>query len=172
MWISFFPSFATSRSTAQRPQSAEWPRNFSAQNCVGKMERLPTLFTLAGVPQILEFFFFQGCTHSLWKFPGQGWNQSCSCQPMLQPQQCGIQLTPQFMATSDPPPTEQSQGWNPCPHGYQSDSFPLSHDGNCRYYRFCSQVLVPDFSGTLGKFFPKFSNQNQDDGGVSVMVQT
>ena len=38
--------------------------------------------------------------------------------------------TPQFMATPNPRPTEQGQGSNLHPHGYQSDSFPLSHDGN------------------------------------------
>ena len=36
------------------------------------------------------FFFFQGCTCGIWKFPGQRVNHSCSCQPMPQPQQCGI----------------------------------------------------------------------------------
>ena len=40
----------------------------------------------------LTFFFlsFSGCTHSTWRFPGQGSNQSCSCWPMPQPQQCQI----------------------------------------------------------------------------------
>ena len=28
------------------------------------------------------FFFFNGCTHSIWKFPGQGLNLSCSCYNM------------------------------------------------------------------------------------------
>ena len=37
----------------------------------------------------LFFFFFclfQDCTHSIWRFPGQGLHQSCSCQPIPQPQ--------------------------------------------------------------------------------------
>ena len=44
-------------------------------------------------------------------------------QPRLRP-------IPQFMATPDPPPTEQGQGSNPHPHGCQSDSFQLYHNGN------------------------------------------
>ena len=55
------------------------------------------------------FFFlsFQGCTHSLWKFPGQGLNYNYTCQPMLQTQQYQIQASSatcilQLMATLDP----------------------------------------------------------------------
>ena len=35
------------------------------------------------------FFFLscEGCTHGIWKFPGQGSNQSYSSQPTPQPQQ-------------------------------------------------------------------------------------
>ena len=33
-------------------------------------------------------------------------------------------------ATWDPQPTKRGQGLNPHPHGSESDSFPLSHDGN------------------------------------------
>ena len=29
-------------------------------------------------------FYFGGRTYGIWKFPGQGLNQSCSCQPMPQ----------------------------------------------------------------------------------------
>ena len=38
-----------------------------------------------------------------------------------------------FMATSDPYPTEQGQGSNVCPHGCESDSFPLSHVRNFQH---------------------------------------
>ena len=41
-----------------------------------------------------------------------------------------LQPVPQFMAMQDPQPTEQGQGLNLCPPGYQSDTFPLSHDRN------------------------------------------
>ena len=47
------------------------------------------------------FFFlsFQGCTLSMWKFPGQGSNWSCSCRPTPQLQHCWItgQFQPQFL---------------------------------------------------------------------------
>ena len=38
----------------------------------------------------LLFFAFQGSTCSIWRFPGEGSNRSCSCQPTPQPQQHGI----------------------------------------------------------------------------------
>ena len=37
-------------------------------------------------------FFFQGRTHCIWKFPGQGWNWSCKCWPTPQPQQRQIRV--------------------------------------------------------------------------------
>ena len=43
------------------------------------------------------------------------------------PEPC-LRPTPQFMATPDHQPTERGQGLNMHPHGYQSDSFPLSHN--------------------------------------------
>ena len=52
------------------------------------------------------FFFFQGLTCSIWRFPGQGQIRSSSCQPTPQPQQntgsepC-LRPTPQLMATPD-----------------------------------------------------------------------
>ena len=36
-------------------------------------------------------FFFKSHAHNIWKFPGEGSNQSCSCWPMPQAQQCQIQ---------------------------------------------------------------------------------
>ena len=41
-----------------------------------------------------------------------------------------LKTTPQLTAMLDPQPTEQSQGSNLHPHGYQLDSLSLSHDGN------------------------------------------
>ena len=37
------------------------------------------------------FLSFQGCTCDIWRFPGQESKKSCSCRPILQPQQLGIQ---------------------------------------------------------------------------------
>ena len=42
------------------------------------------------ITELQYFFSFYGYTHSIWKFPGQGSNQSCSCRPMPQPWQRGI----------------------------------------------------------------------------------
>ena len=39
---------------------------------------------------IIFFFAFQGHTCSIWKFLGQGSNQSCSCRPTPEPQQSRI----------------------------------------------------------------------------------
>ena len=36
-------------------------------------------------------FNLYGHTYIMWKLPDSGWNMNCSCQPMPQPQQCGIQ---------------------------------------------------------------------------------
>ena len=44
------------------------------------------------------FFFILGPPYSIWKFPDQGSNQSCSCGPIPQPQQPTLQLA----ATLDP----------------------------------------------------------------------
>ena len=41
-----------------------------------------------------------------------------------------LQPTPQLMTTPDPSPTEWGQGLNSQPHGSQSKSFLLNHDGN------------------------------------------
>ena len=42
------------------------------------------LMVLAGDPfnQVNSFFFFFGCTHGIWRFPGQGLNLSCSCNQL------------------------------------------------------------------------------------------
>ena len=55
--------------------------------------------------------------------------------------------TPELTATQDPQPTEGGQGSNPHPYGYQSDLFPLRHNGNSQNYCFYKPQLaltVPD----------------------------
>ena len=39
---------------------------------------------------IIIFLSFQGCTHGIWRFSGQGSNWSYSCRPTPQLQQCRI----------------------------------------------------------------------------------
>ena len=41
-----------------------------------------------------------------------------------------LRSTAQLVAMSDLQPTEQGQGLNPHPQGFQLDSFPLCHKGN------------------------------------------
>ena len=43
-----------------------------------------------------------------------------------------LRPTPQLRATLDPSPTERGQGSNLRSHGYASDLFPLSRDGNSK----------------------------------------
>ena len=80
----------------------------------------------------LTNFFFQGCAHGVWKFPGQGSNWSYSCRPILR-----------LIATPDPWPTERGQASNLHPHGYQLALFLLHHNGNsqifCFFYFFMIQ---------------------------------
>ena len=100
---------------------------------------------LVNCSQSVLFFFFQGHTDGIWKFP-QAKGQIVAIASSLHHShsQAGSQLclrpTPQLTATPDPQPTEQrGQGSNLHPHGYQSDSFLLSH--NWKSQSTCSSVL-------------------------------
>ena len=76
---------------------------------------------------IVVVLFCQGHTCGIWRFPGQGWNQKLQLLASI-----AATATPELTAMPDPWPAERGQGSNPCPHGYQSDSFLLSHDRNSR----------------------------------------
>ena len=41
-----------------------------------------------------------------------------------------LRPTPELTETPDRKPTERGQGWNPHPHGYESGSLILCHNGN------------------------------------------
>ena len=71
-------------------------------------------------------FVFQGHTCGIWKFPGQGWNQSCNCQPTPQLQQCGI-LNP---LSKD---RDTSQVCNPLSHNRNSLSCTYTECGIKKY---------------------------------------
>ena len=59
--------------------------------CICNIQDLLTFFVICVRIYLLFFFLsFQGCTCSICKFPGQGSNRSCSCQPTPQAQQCQI----------------------------------------------------------------------------------
>ena len=55
----------------------------------------PGLLWLLGFLKLffIYFYFFQGCTRGIWKFPGQRSNWSFTCWPTPQPQQHRIQAT-------------------------------------------------------------------------------
>ena len=82
----------------------------------------------------IYLFSFNGCTCSTWKFPGQEWNRSCSCQPTSQPEQCQIRTMPVTHAAT--PGNARSltywsrPGTELCPHGYQLGLLSLSHKEN------------------------------------------
>ena len=57
------------------------------------ISRQPLMYSLSHYLLLFFFFFFSffflsfsGCIHSIWRFPGQGLNRSCSCWPTPQPQ--------------------------------------------------------------------------------------
>ena len=82
----------------------------------------------------VSFSFFLGCTHSIWRSAGQGSMGAIAASlhhsHSNTRSKLHLQPIPQFKATPDPLPTEQGQGSNLRPHGYQQNSFPLSHNGN------------------------------------------
>ena len=74
---------------------------------------------------------------------GQIWAAAASprhSHSNARPKPC-LQPTPQLRATPDPQPTERSQRANPHSHGHQSDSSPLSHNGNALFFLYNSELL-------------------------------
>ena len=65
--------------------------------------------------------FLCGVTEMLWNWIGV---------MAAKPREPCLRRTPQLRATPDPQPTEQDQGSNLRPHGYESVSLPLSHHGS------------------------------------------
>ena len=66
--------------------------------CRERKRKLEGLQQTKSLAFFFFFFFFFFClfwcsTHGIWRFPGQGWNRSCSHRPMAEPQQCQIQAT-------------------------------------------------------------------------------
>ena len=88
--------------------------------CQSKYQKkIPSAFWQGEEKRKLFFFFwsvFQGHMCSTWNL---------AFEPCLRP-------TPRLMATPDPQPTEQGQGSNQHPHGYESGSLPLSHIRNSK----------------------------------------
>ena len=74
----FFPAFLRGR--AHQPQP-----HLLSQTTLLRVQRLWVVFSF-----VCFVLSFQGHSHRTWRFPGQEWNQSCSCQPTPQPLQCRI----------------------------------------------------------------------------------
>ena len=85
----------------------------------------------------LFFFAFQGHICGIWKFPGQGSNQSCSFWPTPQPQQCQIQVTSATYITAHSNTGSLTHRAKPGIEPASMDSFLLRHNGNS------SQLLLP-----------------------------
>ena len=80
------------------------------------------------------FVFFQGHTLGIWKFPGQGSNQSYSASLHHRHSNAGseppLQTTSQLWQCQILNPLRRARESNPHPHGYQLGLFLLSHNGN------------------------------------------
>ena len=75
------------------------------------------------------FFSFYSCIWSIWKFPGQGLNQSCSCRPTPQPQQCRIRVLSETYATAYGKAGSLTHWAGPSSWRHRILN-PLSHNGN------------------------------------------
>ena len=80
------------------------------------------------------FFAFQGCTSSIWRFPGERSNWSCCHWPMPQPQQHQIRAKSATYATTHGNAGSLTHwarlGIEPASHVSWSYLFPLRHSGN------------------------------------------
>ena len=86
-----------------------------------------------------NLFLFYHCTCGMWKFPGQGLNQSCSCQPIPPPQQHGIWTTSATYTTAHGNAGSLTPWVRPGMEPASSPTLcqalnPLSHKGNSNMY--------------------------------------
>ena len=92
---------------------------------------------------ILLILFFRAAPMAYGGFQARGWIRAVAASYAREPQQCRIQALfvtyTIALGNAVSLPTEQGEGSNPQPHRSQSDSFPLSHDGNsCLTFDSCS----------------------------------
>ena len=92
-----------------------------ATKMVSRSRQLQICFFIFILFHLISLFVFQGRTHGIWRFPDQGSNWNCSHWPTPQPQQRWILNS--LSKARDPSYSLMDT---------QSDSFPLSHDGNSR----------------------------------------
>ena len=84
------------------------------------------------------FFAFYVHTHGICKFQARAPIRATAASLRHSHSNLGSETrlwpTPQFMAMPNPQPSEQGQGWNMHPHGYQLDVFPLCHNENSLFH--------------------------------------
>ena len=76
---------------------------------------------------------FKGRTRGLWKFPGEGCNQSCwpAPQPQPQPHELQPRVWPTPQLTGTPAPSHRAEpGIEPASSWIRVGLFPPSHNGN------------------------------------------
>ena len=117
-----------------------------------------------------SFFFFLRPHPQHMEVPGQGLNRSYSCQP-----------TSQLKVMPDTRPTEQDEGSNLHPHGYQSDSFPtvpqwefpfyfLIFAKNNNYYNFIVAMVIK--KSLLENVIPQQKGKVRREAYISVSETT
>ena len=128
-------------SSQARDQLNATCHNAGSLTCCTTRERLFFFFL---------FYPFRAATTVYGGSQARGPNWSCSHWPTPQPQQHQIQATSATYTTAQGNTrslTEWGQGSNLDPHGYQSDLFSLSHNGNSRnssyYIHLCPDAKKP-----------------------------
>ena len=91
-----------------------------------KLTYVQNINRFTGLKIKLFFFLFRATHTAHGSFQSRGLHHSHSSAGS----KLCVQSTPQLTAMPNPLPTEEGQGLNPHPHGYQQDSFPLCHNGN------------------------------------------
>ena len=92
------------------------------------------------------FVLFDSCTHSIWRFPGQGWNRSYSLWPRPKSQQYQILATSAAYTRAHGNARSLTHGARlgiePQLHGSQLVSFPLRHDGNSYAFYLFNHLFI------------------------------
>ena len=91
----------------------------STYACLNHLVYVKLYYCFYQIPILFIIFFLRLLMWHM-EVPSLGVELSCSCQPMPQSQQCGIQAASVTYSTGHG--EARGQGSNPYPHGYYSDS--------------------------------------------------
>ena len=103
----------------------------------GKRSTIQLIINTQHKSNLFLFFTFQGCmlaygsSHAMGQIRATNAGLHYSHSNAIS-EPC-LQTTPQLTAKWDSKTTEWGQESNPCPHGYQSDSFPLCYKRTPQY---------------------------------------